>query len=294
MRANRAAANYREVCRGSRITHARGGAFLPVLRRLTMSLLIDGYNLLHATDVSGVGPLAGTLEGAREALLRRLAEKLSASQRRRTTIVFDAAGAPPGLPDRYACDGIDVRFARGFADADAMIEHLLEHWPGPKGLTVVSSDHRVQRAARGRGAKYTDSGLWYAELLRRRKGGESATQRPAAPLEPPEYWVEQFSDQQLLDEIARHDAAAAAAKPSPGSGDVASAQPAATPAGPSTPEDPGPAARQPFGEGIFDPFPPGYASDLAREFEGTPPPTSKSAAGPGKRPPRGGDSAPRG
>jgi hypothetical protein len=33
-------------------------------------------------------------------------------------------------------------------------------------LLVVSSDHRVQRAARRRGAKFMDSDTWWAELRR--------------------------------------------------------------------------------------------------------------------------------
>ena len=81
-----------------------------------MRLLIDGYNLLHATDLFGHGALAGTLRGSREALLDSLRTRLPEKLRRDTVIVFDAADAPPGLPARYELEGIKVWFARGYAE----------------------------------------------------------------------------------------------------------------------------------------------------------------------------------
>lgn len=59
--------------------------------------LIDGYNLLHASGVFGMGGRT-PLEASREALLDWLGEVLSDAERQRTTIVFDAREAPPGLP----------------------------------------------------------------------------------------------------------------------------------------------------------------------------------------------------
>ena len=37
-----------------------------------MRLLIDGYNLLHASDLFGEGESRGTLRGSRDALLERI------------------------------------------------------------------------------------------------------------------------------------------------------------------------------------------------------------------------------
>jgi len=162
-----------------------------------MRLLIDGYNLLHATDLFGVGKHAGTLQGSREALLAFLAASLSAGERRTTTIVFDAAGAPPGLPSTVHHDHITAKYARNYTDADAMLEDMIEEHKSPRSLLVVSSDHRVQRAARRRGAKYVDSEPWYRELAqmsRRRKA--SNPDRPAGGGSV-DYWVKEFNDPEL-------------------------------------------------------------------------------------------------
>jgi predicted RNA-binding protein with PIN domain len=128
-------------------------------------LLIDGYNLLHA---SGVFPAAGppTLERARLALLDALADALPPNNLATTTIVFDAAGAPPGLPREMAHRGLSVRFARRGGTADELLEDLIEAAADPRRLLVVSSDHGVQRAARRRGARYADSEIWWTELRR--------------------------------------------------------------------------------------------------------------------------------
>ncbi len=221
-----------------------------------MSLLIDGYNLLHATDLFGEGKLAGTLQGAREALLAYLVDRLTASERSRTTIVFDAAAAPPGLPDHYRVEGIHVRYARGYPDADTLIEQLIETWQGPKGLTVVSSDHRVQRAARSRGAAYCNSQSWRRELHQRRGPSPDEPARPTTGLEPPEFWIQQFTDHELLDRVTQVEAELRSA-------------PSIRGVAPAESQRPQP-RKQPFGEGILDPFPPGYADDLAQELDDPP------------------------
>lgn len=235
-----------------------------------MRLLIDGYNLLHATDLFGAGDLAGTLRGSREALVAFLAARLTASERRATVVVFDAADAPPGLPDRFEQEGIDLRFARGFADADAMIEAILEGKHRAKHLTVVSGDRRVQRAARSSGAKWVDSDKWFAELCRRPHGGDAPPTKPRpGSVGSSADWVAEFSDPEALAEIEREAAQAPPPKPLPPKKLETSSK------------SESPVARKPrkkkrrpplaescdkpkgaFGEGLLDPFPPGYAEDL--------------------------------
>ena len=67
-------------------------------------------------------------------------------------------------------------------------------------LLVVSSDHRVQRAARHYGANYIDSDKWYAELqARRHDGAHGPDQMHAKPnsdvaRDEVAYWVEEFAD----------------------------------------------------------------------------------------------------
>src|SRR5688572_10071633 len=108
-----------------------------------MALLIDGYNLLHVTDIFG-GAGAGTeLHRTRLALLDFLAAAMDDRERSQTAIVFDAAGAPPGLPSSLVHNDIKVHFARRHSDADELIEELLDQHHAPRGLLVVSSDHRI-------------------------------------------------------------------------------------------------------------------------------------------------------
>lgn len=143
-----------------------------------MPLLIDGYNLMYAAGIVGVGRGPGGLERSRFALMRFVAESLGDAERRRTTIVFDAAGAPPGLPPTLAFEGLAIRFAKGYADADELLEELIAADHTPRKLVVVSSDHRVQRAARRRRATAVDSDVWYEQMQRDRRRPPPADSKP--------------------------------------------------------------------------------------------------------------------
>lgn len=207
-----------------------------------MALLIDGYNLLHATNIFGDDPAthsggAGSFQRSREALIAFLAASLTDAERAATTIVFDAAGAPPGLPNNYTVEGITVLYARDYPDADTLIEELIEDATAPRGLLVVSSDHRVQRAARRRGAKSVDSDRWHTDLWQRRvelrrSQQKSTPEKPMGQLSKAEiaYWVEQFDREEL---------------------------PKLPPAKPRKKDDQPPT--------FENPFPPGYADDLLED-----------------------------
>lgn len=164
-------------------------------------LLIDGYNLLYGADIVGVGRGPGGLERSRHALVRFVAAGLTDAERRATTIVFDAAGAPPGLPSTVSLEGITLRFAKGYADADELLEELIAADHSPRKLTVVSSDHRVQRAAKRRRAAAVDSDVWYAEMLRRRNDDgdarlKSDAAKPAADgnSDDLQFWLDRIVD----------------------------------------------------------------------------------------------------
>jgi predicted RNA-binding protein with PIN domain len=202
-----------------------------------MALLIDGYNLLHVTGL--VGRPGSGLQGSREALLRFLARSIEPKELPATTIVFDAAEAPPGLPRVVTHEGMTVRYASEYADADALIEELIAAYNVPRSLLVVSSDHRIQRAAQRRRAPFVDSDVWMGDLWRRR----SAAQRAADPagrrtsgLSADEiaYWTAEFADAPVED-------APQSRKPSKRK--------------PEPPAEPG----------IENPFPPGYGEDLLGE-----------------------------
>jgi predicted RNA-binding protein with PIN domain len=167
-----------------------------------MPLIIDGYNLLHVTGVSGK---RGDLQGSREALLRLLAATIEPKERTLTTIVFDAADAPPGLPRTVIYEEMTIHYAANYDNADELIEELIAANNVPRSLTVVSSDHRIQRAARRRRALFVDSDVWIADAMRRR----ARERRPPPPVAKPQeslsgdevsYWLSEFGDAPTVEE----------------------------------------------------------------------------------------------
>jgi predicted RNA-binding protein with PIN domain len=159
-------------------------------------LFIDGYNLMYAAGIVGGGRGRGGLERSRAALCRFVAESLTEAERAGAVVVFDAAGAPPGLPDTLLYAGVKIRFAKGYADADELLEELIAADTAPRRSTVVSSDHRVQRAARRRRARAVDSDVWYEAALRKRREGPGGAgddaSKPAASVPTDaevEFWL---------------------------------------------------------------------------------------------------------
>jgi len=167
-----------------------------------MALIIDGYNLLHATNILGRGGGPGAFERSRTALLNVLAQSIPPEEIPRTTIVFDAKDPPWGLARQIVHQGITVHFASKHEDADSLIEELILADSAPKRLTVVSSDHRLHHAAKRRKATPVDSDRWFAELMRNRKiDREVVAGEPPAKPEGPytsgeiEFWLREFGEQ---------------------------------------------------------------------------------------------------
>lgn len=199
-----------------------------------MALLIDGYNLLHVTGL--VGRPGSGLQGSRDALLRYLARSIEPKELPATTIVFDAAEAPPGLPRIVTHEGMVVRYASDYPDADALIEELIAAFNVPRSLLVVSSDHRIQRAAHRRRAQFVDSDVWMGDLSRRRSAAQGepqseARRTPGLSANDIAYWVAEFADAPVED-------APRPGRPSKKNPDL------------------------PPETGVEDPFPPGYGEDL--------------------------------
>ena len=210
-----------------------------------MAILIDGYNLLHATGIVGRGDGPGGLHRSRQALLNFLVASLDEKELAQAVIVFDASGAPPGLPATVDHQGLTVHYARDYPDADTMLEFLIARHQTPRELTVVSSDHRVQRAAKRRRSIATDSDLWYAELIRRRRRDTSQNDLPVAKpggeIDPTEvmYWTEQFAQMPA---------------------DINPAEEEKKPTEPTSQQDT-------KADDLENPFPPGYAEDLLEDSD---------------------------
>jgi predicted RNA-binding protein with PIN domain len=118
-----------------------------------------------------------------------------ANFRQRTTIVFDARDAPPGLPRSVKKHGLRVRFAPRGSEADDLLEELIRKHSSPRALTVVSSDHRLHRAARRRGATPVDSDKWVADIQLNRTDDQPEPDRHEK-LGPEELrnWLEEFGE----------------------------------------------------------------------------------------------------
>jgi predicted RNA-binding protein with PIN domain len=130
-----------------------------------LSLLIDGYNVVAPTGPSKRFPDPRWLDRQRTLLVGRLREHLPAAVRCRTCVVFDAVDPPRDRPHQFLVEGIEVRFAVGYPEADDLLEELIAAHSVPKKLAVVSSDHRVQAAAKRRGSTPLDSQPWLDDLL---------------------------------------------------------------------------------------------------------------------------------
>ncbi len=173
-----------------------------------MTLLIDGYNLLHASGLLGRGRGRGVLESSRQALLNFLANSLPEADVARTTVVFDAHEAPWGSLRRSNVSGISVIFGSSELDADSVIEQLILEDSAPKRLTVVSSDHRLHRAAKRRKATPVDSDQWFRDVIRARAARQQPNPdvviKPDGPFTDGEvdYWLRHFG----LEESSRKEA----------------------------------------------------------------------------------------
>ncbi|MEO1526833.1 MAG: NYN domain-containing protein [Planctomycetota bacterium] len=130
---------------------------------MSLLLLIDGYNVAAPIN-PGRGADAGWLHRHRQGLLRDLANHLDEDVRAKTCVVFDANDPPRNRSSEETYKGIQIRFAVGYLSADDLLEELIQSHHTPKRLMVVSSDHRVQVAARRRGATHYDSEPWMDDL----------------------------------------------------------------------------------------------------------------------------------
>lgn len=143
-------------------------------------LIIDGYNLMHAAGMARRKYGPGELEKSRNELLNFLAYRLSPSERERTSIVFDAGDAPYETPQPIRFVEMSIIFAGRGNDADTVIERLIEQHSAPRQIRLISSDHRLQKAARRRRATAVDSEIFFAQLQERPPRYDTSTQSDKA------------------------------------------------------------------------------------------------------------------
>ena len=231
-----------------------------------MAIVIDGYNFLDGAGILDLAPGHYSLQKSREAILRVLRAKLSAAECGTTTVVFDGTEAPPGLKRSDRQYGITILYSARGELADDLIERLIGQHSHPRQLTVVSSDHRIQRAARRRQAKPVDSDVWYRGLLSRNEGGRkkeggSADTQPDVQPGDVAGWMKEFGDIDLEELEAEADRENRHL-----SGDRSLASEKST----SKPSDPIPKSsppRKPKDPLEDSPFPSGYGEDVLEESD---------------------------
>lgn len=130
------------------------------------NLLIDGYNLMHAAGFARERYAPGELEQERERFLDWLWRRLPPGLRGRTVVVFDGGGSDNQYVGQAAFRELRLLFSPRGLEADDLVEELIEQHSSPRQLQVISSDHRLHRAARGRRATCLDSEVFLATLAR--------------------------------------------------------------------------------------------------------------------------------
>ncbi len=197
------------------------------------SILIDGYNLIFQCGLEGRSRTPASLQRARHRLIGELKVGLTDSIRKRTAIVFDATRLPSGESEPTQTDsGLTIIYAIDHEDADTLIELLIQKNSTPKKLTVVSSDHRLHKAALRRKSIPIDSDQWFDQIT-----GESPKKMAGKPSEEEKPQIENLSD---VDWMAEFGLAQGASGDSQSSEERSKSEESSN----------------------YDPFPPGYADDL--------------------------------
>ena len=156
--------------------------------------IIDGHNLLHA-----IYKTAGETETISEVGLCRIISRFLGAMGEKGEIIFDGSGPP----DKTGFDNIvhiEVSFAGSGSDTDTVIEDKIKASTAPKGLTIVSSDRRLRKAARARRAESVKSEIFWIDLQRqltqKRVVKEPAEKRQGISTSETKQWLEFFGLEQ--------------------------------------------------------------------------------------------------
>jgi len=167
-------------------------------------LIVDVYNVLHVTGV-----LPPDLAGLDVLDLADLVH-LSRYGKGKTFLVCDGFGTPTAADatahailkgrEPRAADFQGILFAGRGKDADSLIETLLGRFGGTRSITVVSSDRRIGRAARGLKSRWLRSDEFLLELVAdvQRSGRSFRSLRPSFASDLPlsqgetERWMHEF------------------------------------------------------------------------------------------------------
>jgi len=156
-------------------------------------IIIDGYNLLWSIqrESESFGPVG-------DVQLCRIVDRYLELSNEKGEIIFDGTGPP----DKSGFDNLkklEVVFAGRSSDADTMIEDKIAESTAPRRLTVVSSDRRVRKAARGRKVMVEKCEVFWGNVqkqLSRKKIQEPAGKRDGLSESETEQWLKFFGLEQ--------------------------------------------------------------------------------------------------
>lgn len=163
-----------------------------------MPYLIDGHNLIgRLPDIRLDDP-------DDEALLVQKLMGFAARTGKDCVVVFDSG--LPGGKSRMSTKTVKVIFASHRTDADRLLMERIRETPDPLNWTVVSSDHRVQTAARQRRMRVL-SAADFAALVQSPSPDQQADPDPGAAAdvhqseEDINYWLNQFGTDKPDDDL---------------------------------------------------------------------------------------------
>ncbi|MFI5245159.1 MAG: NYN domain-containing protein [Gemmatimonadales bacterium] len=110
------------------------------------TLIVDGYNIIHAWPALHSTLRERGLEDARRQLVSALSE-YAAQTGVAVTVVFDGHARPGGVPSTEKLDGVTVLFGSKRATADHVIERAAYRASqrGEGADVVVATDDRLER-----------------------------------------------------------------------------------------------------------------------------------------------------
>ena len=135
-----------------------------------MALLIDGYNLIYASEKWGDMMDKGDIERARHTMISDLSEYVG-TMKRRIIVVFDGRTGHYKGPEKmsFAYGNVEILFTGREMKADEKIEETVKQAVHPGEITVVTSDRHLQRKVRALGAAVKESRDFRTEVFRRLK-----------------------------------------------------------------------------------------------------------------------------
>jgi predicted RNA-binding protein with PIN domain len=146
------------------------------------TLIVDGYNIIHAWPALHATLRERGLEDARRQLVSALAE-YAAQTGVAVTVVFDAHARPGAIPPTEKFDGVTVLFGSKRATADHVIERAAYRASqrGEGAVVVVATDDRLERdVVGGMGVATMGARALEAEVARVAGGVDVETKRMRA------------------------------------------------------------------------------------------------------------------